>query len=199
MCGVFSWQGCVMGYKKQLINSSPPSAEYMSYNWVSIASGNSLSPVRCQAITWTNANFLLITPLGANFREIFIKIQNFSLIKMHLKICLWNASHFLQREMSKSYVPICGYFNYMLSMLKTNDNKRLYYTWPPPSVVPNSTSAYLHKWVIMGKVPNVSCSSWCNKNNIITAILLLTHFEKTTNYRHCSEIETFVSFIHMIM
>ena len=30
-----------------------------------------------QAITWTNAHFLSIGPLGANFSEIWIKIQKF--------------------------------------------------------------------------------------------------------------------------
>ena len=39
-----------------------------------IASDNGLSPGRCQAIIWTNAEILLIGPLGANFSEIPIKI-----------------------------------------------------------------------------------------------------------------------------
>ena len=39
-------------------------------------SGNGLSPGRRQAITWTNAGILLIGPLGTNFSEILIGIQN---------------------------------------------------------------------------------------------------------------------------
>ena len=36
---------------------------YVSLNWISIASGNGLSPVRHQAITWTNADlFITVTP-----------------------------------------------------------------------------------------------------------------------------------------
>ena len=54
-------------------------------NWVIIGSGNGLSPVRRQAITWTNADLLLIGPFGTNFNEIRIEIQNFSFTKMHLK------------------------------------------------------------------------------------------------------------------
>ena len=55
-------------------------------NWFSIGSNNGLLPVRCQAITWTNADILYTGPLGTNFSEIWIKIKNFSLKKMHLKL-----------------------------------------------------------------------------------------------------------------
>ena len=44
-----------------------------------------LSPVRRQAIIWTNTGKLLIGPLGTNFREILIGIQTFSFKKLHLK------------------------------------------------------------------------------------------------------------------
>ena len=37
-----------------------------------IGSDNGLSPVRRQAIIWTNADILLIGPLGASFNEILI-------------------------------------------------------------------------------------------------------------------------------
>ena len=43
---------------------------------------------------------LLIRPLGTNFNETLIKIQNFSFMKMHLKRCLRNGGHFVQGEMS---------------------------------------------------------------------------------------------------
>ena len=55
-------------------------------NRVSIGSDNGLSPIRRQAIIWTNAGVLSIEPLGINFNEILIKIQHFSFTKMHLKI-----------------------------------------------------------------------------------------------------------------
>ena len=51
-----------------------------------IGSDNGLSPEWRQAIIWTNAGILLIGPLGTNFSEILIKIQTFSLKKMHLKM-----------------------------------------------------------------------------------------------------------------
>ena len=50
------------------------------------SSDNGLSPGRCQAIIWTNAGILLFGPLGTNFSEISIKIQAFSLKKIHLKM-----------------------------------------------------------------------------------------------------------------
>ena len=44
-------------------------------NQVSIGSDNGLSPIRWQAIIWTNAGLLSIEPLGTNFIEILIKIE----------------------------------------------------------------------------------------------------------------------------
>ena len=55
-------------------------------NQVNIGSDNSLSLIRCHAIIETNAELLLIEPLGTKFIEILMKIQNFSFTKMHLKI-----------------------------------------------------------------------------------------------------------------
>ena len=59
---------------------------YASVNWGGSASGNGLSLVRRQAITWTTADLLSIGSLGTSFTEIRIEIQNFSFIKMHLKL-----------------------------------------------------------------------------------------------------------------
>ena len=58
----------------------------MAVNQVSIVSDNGLSSGQHQAIIWTNAGILLIGTLGTNFSEILIKLQNFSFMKMHLKI-----------------------------------------------------------------------------------------------------------------
>ena len=54
-------------------------------NRVSIGSDNGLSPVRRQAVIWTNAGTLLIRPLGTNCSENLIGIQTFSLKQMHFK------------------------------------------------------------------------------------------------------------------
>ena len=51
-----------------------------------IGSDNGLSPVRRQAIIWTNDGILLIGPLQTNFNEIWIQINTFSFTKMHLKM-----------------------------------------------------------------------------------------------------------------
>ena len=51
-----------------------------------IGSENGLSPSRRQAIIWTNAGLLSIGTLQTYFSEILIKIQQFSLKKMHLKM-----------------------------------------------------------------------------------------------------------------
>ena len=51
-----------------------------------IGSDNGLSPGRRQAIIWTDAELLLIGPLGTNFCEILIAILTFSFKKMRLKV-----------------------------------------------------------------------------------------------------------------
>ena len=48
-----------------------------SVNQVRIGSGNDLSPVWQQAITWSNAHLLLIRSLMINFTDIWINIWNF--------------------------------------------------------------------------------------------------------------------------
>ena len=55
-------------------------------NLTIIGSDNGLSPGRRQAIIWINAGILLIGPLGTNFNEMLIKIQTYSLKKIHLKM-----------------------------------------------------------------------------------------------------------------
>ena len=59
---------------------------YASSNLAIIGSDDGLSPVRRQAIIWTNAGLLSIRNLGTNFSEILIEIQTFSFKKMHLKM-----------------------------------------------------------------------------------------------------------------
>ena len=51
-----------------------------------IGSDNGLSPGRRQAIIWTNAQILLIGPLGTIFSEILIEFHTFSFKKMYLKM-----------------------------------------------------------------------------------------------------------------
>ena len=51
-----------------------------------LGSDNGLSPGRHQAIIWTNAEILLIGPLGTNFSEILIEIHTFSFKEMHLNM-----------------------------------------------------------------------------------------------------------------
>ena len=66
----------------------------MSLILVNIGSGNDLTPAWCQAIPWTNADLLLNDPLGTNFNEVWIEIQNFLFKKIHLKYRLQNGGHF---------------------------------------------------------------------------------------------------------
>ena len=47
---------------------------------------NSLLPIWCRAIIWTNANLLWITPQVTNFKQILFEFLKFSLKTMHLKM-----------------------------------------------------------------------------------------------------------------
>ena len=50
-------------------------SDMVSKSLVNIGLGNSLSLSRCQAITWTNVDLLLIRNFGIYFNEISIKIR----------------------------------------------------------------------------------------------------------------------------
>ena len=64
---------------------------YRSTNRAIIGSNIGLSPIRCQAIIWTNTGLLLIEVVGTYFIEIWIKIQQFSLkkINFNLPFAIW--------------------------------------------------------------------------------------------------------------
>ena len=84
-----------------VFNSSPLVTHMCVVNQVSIGSVNGLSPIRGQAIIWTNVHLLSIGPLGRKFSEIRITMQNFSFKKMHFWKCrLRNGGQFVQGEMS---------------------------------------------------------------------------------------------------
>ena len=68
---------------------------YAAVNYANIVSYNGLMPVRSQASIYTNAHFLSIIPLGPNISDIWMKIQQSSLNKMHLKMSYakWRPFH----------------------------------------------------------------------------------------------------------
>ena len=65
-------------------------------NKVSIDSDNGLSPVQRQTIIWTNTVLLSIGPSRWNFSEIWIKIENFSFMKIQFKMLSRNGGHFVR-------------------------------------------------------------------------------------------------------
>ena len=73
-------------YLSLRFNSLGPSEAYASVKYAIIGSDNGLSPVRRQAIIWTNDGLLSIGTPRKNFSEILIEIQIFSFKKMHLKM-----------------------------------------------------------------------------------------------------------------
>ena len=97
--------------KSKPLNPSRPGVAYMrqwttSVNRVSIGFDNGLSPIRRQAIIYTNAGLLAIAHLGTYFSEILIKI--FFIQEDDLKYRSRNIGHFVQGEMSwLSHVHFC--------------------------------------------------------------------------------------------
>ena len=57
-----------------------------------IALDNGLSPVRRQAIIWTNAGILLIGPLGTNFSEILIRNLNIFIKENAFENVVWKLA-----------------------------------------------------------------------------------------------------------
>ena len=57
-------------------SSSLPSATYCSVNWVSIGSGNGLSPLWHQAITWTDVDLLNKLQWNLNPNKEFFIYEN---------------------------------------------------------------------------------------------------------------------------
>ena len=74
-----------------------------------IGSDNGLSPGRRQDIIGTNAEILLLGPLGTNFSEILIRIHTLSFSQMDLKIS------------SATWPPFC----FGLNVLSTHENYML--------------------------------------------------------------------------
>ena len=85
-------------------------------NLTIIGLDNGLSPVRRQAIIWTNAGILLIGPLVTNFSEISIEIYTFSIKKRHLKI-------------SEKWRPFCLGLNVLTKVFCTSGPNLVILAW----------------------------------------------------------------------
>ena len=59
---------------------------HASTNWVIISSGDDLSPIQRQAITWTNYDLFSIGHFGTNLSDICVKRQYFPFTKLQLKL-----------------------------------------------------------------------------------------------------------------
>ena len=94
------------------VYSPPPCAAYIR-QWI----GSALYQIMACRLFWTNAGLLSIGPLGTNFSEILIKIQDFSFMKMHLKISFvkWRPSCF-NLSVLTTVLFVCSKF-YMFQLL----------------------------------------------------------------------------------
>ena len=90
-----------------------------------IGSDNCLSPDRHQAIIWTNAGLLSIGPLRIYFSENLIKIQQFSLKKMHVKMS------------SGKWRPFCLGFNVL---------RALFFPYQQPVSAGENTETEISLW-----------------------------------------------------
>ena len=102
--------------------------------FIIIGSDNGLSPIRRQAIIWTNAGILLIRTLGRNFSEILIQINTFSNKKMHLKMPSGKCRPFclgfnvLITTWIGKYIHIKVWLK-LLFHSQTSTVRHLYWTW----------------------------------------------------------------------
>ena len=123
MFGLLTARGKII--VKQVYSWTSPSAAFVSVNWVSIGSGNDLSPVQCQIITWTNADLLSIGSLQTDLSEIWTEIQNFSCIKIHLKMSSGKWWPFWPREDKLTSYMIGQYFSKIIKSGTTDCTSQL--------------------------------------------------------------------------
>ena len=91
-----------------------------------IVSYNGLSPVRRQAIIWTNYGILLIRFLGTNFIEVLIEVHGFPFNDMHLKMsCVKRRPFYLDLNVIIDLYHTATKYRNTLST--TNISKRHWY------------------------------------------------------------------------
>ena len=71
-----------------------------------IGSDSGLLPGRRQSIIWSDGGILLIGPLGINFSEVLIKIQTFSLKKIHFNLSVKCCSFCLDLNVFRPKVQL---------------------------------------------------------------------------------------------
>ena len=74
-----------------------PSDAYMCQKLNQVIN-NGLSPIRRQAIIWTNGGILIIEPLGTTFSKILIEILVFSLTKNEIESVVYEMAAILSRH-----------------------------------------------------------------------------------------------------
>ena len=106
-----------------------------------IGSDNGLSPIRSQAITWTNASLLSIGLPRTYFSEIWIWILSFSFKKMQLKMS------------SAKWRPFCLSLNVLTLQCwyhihrGSKPGHHCAYSWP--GTVPCTISRYSAEWKVI--------------------------------------------------
>ena len=83
---------------------------HMSVNRFSVGSDNGLAPNRRQAITWINADSLLIEPFGTNFSDLWIGIITFSFTKMLVKMLSATKRPFCPRGDALKHILVKNVF-----------------------------------------------------------------------------------------
>ena len=111
-CIKFIW-GCL--FMPQCVNSLSTRGRYM-HRWIrpSLVQIFGLSPVRIQAITWTNAGILSIGAFGTNFSESLIEIKHF-----HFKNCIWKCR-------LRQWGPFCLGLNVLIRTIGRNFSEILF-------------------------------------------------------------------------
>ena len=117
----------------------------------SIGSGDGLSHLWHQAITWNNTGLLSIGLLGTNFSEIWIRILSFSFKEMHLKLSsAYIAAILSRRRWVKEFAMITS---------KSSQQYRDHFVYAPSqrettlccNVVSNWLGTYA-KWSLVGNI-----------------------------------------------
>ena len=166
---------------------------YMSVNLLSIGSDNGMSPVRRQAITWTNATTLSNGPLGTHFIEIRITIQNVSFKKMHLKMSSETAAIFSKGRGISAHPTKFAYWFVSLrfGLVSVSFTHIIYFMvtpLPTGQCTWSSSIWFIPKlWLNVGHEPITQSYSNCNmasESKVVWVVLALSYMRCVCEIGH---------------
>ena len=139
----------------------------------SIGSGNGLSPVQHQAITWTNADLLSVGLLGTNFSEIWIVILSFSVQKIHLKMLPGSQPSCLSLNV---LIKIPESWIHDIALNKRMNNTDCIWTHEGQVLYPSLADWLWGAYILVAQIPQCTSTTSHNVQFCNTNVHMCAHF-----------------------